>query len=406
MAKRSYKDWNFNFGDRRLIGQKHVREQLTKVITSDRISHAYLFSGPPGVGKKAFALSFAEIINGIDHFTDLNGHGFSKKSSWFNHPDIHVFLPIPRNVGTEELRKRLELLNDDPYEVVDFSLRPSLESDEQSKNKRAFYSVEYFSEEIKPAAYYTPNEGAKTVILISNIENMRKETANAFLKLLEEPSKDLMFLLTTDNPDALLPTIISRCQHIQMRPLTVDEIQQGLIEYDETEAEEAQYLARVSGGNYSLTRFYDVKTLKETRDQIVDFMRAIYTLDAVKLTDIINGWHSGLNSEGQIALLNTLEIFIRDLIVYRETETASLVTNVDQLNVIKDFCKALGDAKLEEMLEELEPARGWLYQNVQFKLFMTSLAFRYYGYMKNASKLDPFEEAWRHMPAYIESSDA
>jgi DNA polymerase-3 subunit delta' len=404
MTKRSYNDWKFTFGDRRLIGQTHVREQLTNVITSDRISHAYLFSGPPGIGKKAFALAFAEIINGVDHFTNLGANAFSKKSSWFTHPDIHVFLPVPRNASTGELRKRLELLNDDPYEIVDFSLRPSLDSDEQTKNKRAFYSVDYFSESIKPAAYYTPNEGAKTVILISNIENMRKETANAFLKLLEEPAPDLVFMLTTDNPDALLPTIISRCQHIQMRPLTIDEIQQGLIEYDDTDREEAQYLARVSGGNYSLTRFYDIKSLKETRAQIVQFMRAIYTLDAVKLTEIIQGWHSNLNLEGQIALLNTLEIFIRDLIVYRDTEQPTLVTNVDQIEVIKDFCKALSDAQLEEMLTELEPARGWLYQNVQFKLFMTSLAFRYYQYMKNAATAQPFEHSWKHIPAYIESS--
>jgi DNA polymerase-3 subunit delta' len=300
----------------------------------------------------------------------------------------------------------LELLNEDPYEIVDFSLRPSLDSDQQTKNKRAFYSVDYFSESIKPAAYYTPNEGAKTVILISNIENMRKETANAFLKLLEEPSPDLVFMLTTDNPDALLPTIISRCQHIQMRPLTVDEIQQGLIEYDQTDQDEAQYLARVSGGNYSLTRFYDIKSLKQTREQIVDFMRAIYTLDAVALTDIIQNWHSGLNLEGQIALINTLEIFIRDLIVYRDTEELSLVTNVDQIDVIRDFCKALSDAQLEEMLTELEPARGWLYQNVQFKLFMTSLAFRFYQYMKNSASTAPFEDTWKHIPAFIPSSHA
>src|SRR5699024_1229797 len=112
-----YKDLTFNFGDRRLIGQPFARKQIRRIIQSARISHAYLFSGPPGIGKKAFALAFAELLNGIDHLTDLGEQAFSKKSSWFPHPDVHVFLPLPSSAITnkkveQELRPRLEMLRD------------------------------------------------------------------------------------------------------------------------------------------------------------------------------------------------------------------------------------------------------------------------------------------------------
>ncbi|MDZ7682446.1 MAG: hypothetical protein U5J63_12215 [Fodinibius sp.] len=116
----NYNNLTFDFGDQRLVGQQFAKEQIERIVHSGRISHSYLFSGPPGIGKTAFALAFAELVNGVSHLTDLGNQRFSKKSSWFTHPDIHVFLPVPTGVSVEELRNRLELLRDDPYEIIDF----------------------------------------------------------------------------------------------------------------------------------------------------------------------------------------------------------------------------------------------------------------------------------------------
>lgn len=396
-----YKDLEFNFGDRRLVGQKFAREQIERIIRSGRISHAYLFSGPPGVGKTAFALGFAELINGIDHLTDLGDQAFSKKSSWFNHPDIHTFLPVPTDVSVEELRKRLELLRKDPYEIVDFSLRPSLTDEDSTKNKRAFYPIDYFREEIRPAAYYKPNEGQKTVIIMTGIESMKKEAANSFLKLLEEPSENLMFILTTDNTEALLPTIISRCQHIQFSSLKTQEIEQALIKHDGIPEKEASYLARVSGGNYAMTRFFDVDTLKKTREEIIEYLRYAYVQDAVNITEQAQDWQSEQNLEGQIAILNVMEVFLRDLLVYRSTQNKELITNADQLDVIQKFCETLGDARLESMIEQVNECKPMIYQNVQPKLIFTALALRFSSLMRNQDPVISQEDSWKHLPAFF-----
>lgn len=396
----NYKDLKFNFGDRRLVGQQFAREQIERIVRSGRISHAYLFSGPPGVGKTAFALAFAELINGIDHLTALGNQAFSKKSSWFNHPDIHTFLPVPTNVSVEELRKRLQLLREDPYEIVDFSLRPSLTDEDSTKNKRAFYPIDYFREEIRPAAYYKPNEGRRTVIIMTGIESMKKEAANSFLKLLEEPSENLMFILTTDNTEALLPTIISRCQHIQFSSLKTQEIEQALIEHDGVPAQEASYLARVSGGNYAMTRFYDVDTLKKTREEIIEYLRYAYVQDAVNITEQAQDWQSEQNLEGQIAILNVMEVFLRDLLVYRSTEKKELITNADQIDVIQKFCETLGDARLESMIEQVSECKPMVYQNVQPKLIFTALALRFSSLMRNQDPIISQEESWKHLPAF------
>lgn len=395
-----YEKLTFNFGDRRLVGQQFAREQIERIVSSGRISHAYLLSGPPGVGKTAFALAFAELINGVDNLTNLGNQAFSKKSTWFTHPDIHVFLPVPTSVSVEELRNRLELLREDPYEVVDFSLRPSLTDEDSTKNKQAFYPIKYFREEIRPTAYYKPNEGRKTVVIMTGIDNMRKEAANAFLKLLEEPAEDLMFILTTDHTEALLPTIISRCQHIQLSPLKTNQIERALIEQDGLPEEDAAYLARVSGGNYAMTRFFDVGTLKKTREEIIEYLRYAYVQDAVNITETSQDWQSHQNLEGQIAILNIMEVFLRDLLVYRSTQNKELITNADQLEVIQNFCDTLTDARLQDMITQINKCKPMVYQHVQPKLIFTALALRFSRLMRG---MDPYisdRDSWKHLPAY------
>ncbi|HLR33649.1 MAG TPA: DNA polymerase III subunit delta' C-terminal domain-containing protein [Fodinibius sp.] len=404
----AYKDLTFDFGDRRLIGQPFARKQIRRIIQSERISHAYLFSGPPGIGKKAFALAFAELLNGIDHLTNLDSQAFSKKSSWFPHPDVHVFLPLPSSAVTnkkveQELRPRLEMLRDDPYEVIDFSLRPSLTNEDSSKNLQAFYPIDYFRNYIRKAARLKPNEGRKNIIILTGIEHMRKEAANAFLKLLEEPAEDLIFLLTTDHTEALLPTIISRCQHIRLSALKTREIEQALITHDGLDEQDANYLARVSGGNYAITRFYNSNQLKSLRTEVIDYLRASYTQDAVAVTEKAKQWQSDQTREGQIALLNVLEVFLRDLLVYRTTQNSTLITNVDQLEVIQKFCQSLEDARLDAMIREVNRCKPMIQQNVQGKLIFTALALRFSSLMRDLDPAITPDEAYQHLPAFAES---
>ncbi|MEX1062716.1 MAG: hypothetical protein WEC12_03870 [Balneolaceae bacterium] len=393
------------FGNRRLIGQQNVREQLERAISSGRSSHAYLFTGPRGVGKTAFALAFAEMLNGISNLTALGDRTRSKKSSWFNHPDIHLFIPLPKAVAdspqarSTEMKNRLSLLNGDPYEVVDFRQRPVLDDDTSSKNRQAFYPIDYFKKEIRPKCNLKPNEGRYTVIIITEIESMRKEAANSFLKLLEEPPEDVIFLLTTGAADQILPTILSRCRQIRLGPLEEEEIIGGLVTYDGFSRKDATWLARTTGGNYALARYYDIGRMQETRSEVIRFLRMAYVQDAGELMTLIQDWQGKLNIENQIALCNALEIMLRDLMIYRETQNTDLIINIDQIEPIQSFCEALGDARIPDMISQLQGLSGVLYQNVQFKLVFTALAFRFSFLMRGKDPVIPDEQSWQHLPA-------
>ena len=393
-------------GARRLIGQEGLREKMWRILTEDRISHAYLISGQPGSGKKALALAFAEAINGVSHLGDPAPGIRSDRRSWYYHPDIHVYLPLPSTVTQDELRARVELLAADPYEIVDFAMRPSLTSQEDSRNRRAFYSVEYFNTQVRRAAYLRPNEGWRNIVIITNIETMRKEVVNSFLKLLEEPGEQVMFILTTDKLNALLPTVVSRCQLLACQPLQPDQIFHGLTEHDGMPEDDARFLSRIAGGNYSYTRFYDLETLQENREDIIRFLRMSYTVDVEGILEMSQKWQSGYSKEGQLAIINMIEVFLRDIAVYSAGADESLITNSDRLDVIRNFCSGLKDARIQEMLETLEEARALLSQNIQPRLIYTVMANRFAAWMRGSDAPVSANEPWKHMPSVAELKES
>ena len=387
------------FGEKSIVGQLKVREEIAKILSSERISHAYLLTGPPGIGKKALALAFAEAINGVENLSELGPLKTSAKSSWFVHPDIHVFMPMPKAVSYEEQKRRTELLAKDPYAIVDFANRPSLEGQSEGKIRNAFYSTEYFQDDIRPVTTFRPNEGRRTIVILANVEKMPAKTANAFLKILEEPGANLMFILTSDNFNTLLPTIVSRCQILRCNGLTTDEIRHALLREQNISSEDADYLARISGGNYALTRFYDSVTLRKSRKEIIQFLRVSYMQDATEIIKIANSWHSDLNTESQIGIINMIEIFLRDINVFMHTGDPSLLTNIDQVDVITKFTESLKKARLEEMIAEVNACRAMIYQNISVKILFTVLANRFTHLMRGADKPIPHNQPWLHLPA-------
>lgn len=164
---------------------------LSRALESDRLASAYLFEGPSGVGKELTALSLAEQAIG-----DANAHTRIQSGG---HPDVRVFRPRPdgkRNIP-----------------------------------------VDYLRQEILPLTRYAPFEANRAFFIfpesdLSFPENP-SESANALLKTLEEPKPAVHFILLTERPDRLLPTIRSRCQRVRFGRLSdelIDTIltQQGI----------------------------------------------------------------------------------------------------------------------------------------------------------------------------------
>ena len=185
-------------------GQQRVKELFARAARDDALSHAYLFAGPEGLGKTAFAREL-----GVALVTSCHGCGACpecERARRGAHPDLHV---IERE-GPEILIEHVQPI------IADLTLRPFAAS--------------------------------RRVWIIPEADRLRREAANRLLKSIEEPPSYVVFILVTDHLDRVLPTIVSRCQLVEFTPLGEAEVEAYLSAEFGLAGAEAQALARLSHG--------------------------------------------------------------------------------------------------------------------------------------------------------------
>jgi DNA polymerase-3 subunit delta' len=191
-----------------LIGQEHASRFLTAAISQGQPSHAYLFHGPRGAGKYEAALKFAAAL-----CCESGGCGkcpTCEKAARGVHPDIDVIAPVGAFITVDQVREINRNLN----------LRP--------------------------------HESRARVFIIRGADRFNAESANAFLKSLEEPPPFVYFLLIADRLDKIIPTIISRCQPVRFGPVPAADIEAYLLEHYQVSPVVAQAFARASRGDLKL----------------------------------------------------------------------------------------------------------------------------------------------------------
>ena len=162
-----------------ILGQEKAIRLIRKAISHERIPHAWLFSGMAHIGKYKTALALAQTLNCLENGDDACGHcDFCRQIEHEHFPDFRVVRPEGKNIRIAQVRDALDWLH----------LRPD----------RAKYRV----------------------LIFEDADQFNRESANAFLKTLEEPPPDTLIILINLNPQNLLETIVSRCQHIRFRPLS------------------------------------------------------------------------------------------------------------------------------------------------------------------------------------------
>lgn len=360
-----------------LIDQDRVVESLRRALVSERVAHAYLFHGPDGVGKTATALAFAQALLCERHTDDACGTCLAcTKVQRLIHPDVQVLFPQPKDAKPEDVAERLQHLASNPYSTVDFARRPFLNEAEKSSNKQVQYHVKRVHEDLHGRVGYRPAEGRYIVAIVTDADLMRTEAANAFLKLLEEPAPETIFVLTTSRVDRVLPTIISRCQRLRFDLLEAGQIEQTLVARENVDPTRAAILARMAGGSY--TRALDLATgedLHEHRLLIVDYMRQSYARNVSGLAKVIDRM-AAMSRERVKNLMPLIETWIRDLVLYRTLGDEAPLVNVDQSEVISKFCNNLPDARLDDMVSLIEEARLLVERNVNVGLLLTALSIR------------------------------
>lgn len=358
-----------------ILDQDRVVSTLRRALGQERVAHAYLFHGPGGVGKRAVALEMARALECTEQVDEACGQCTAcQKTRRMVHPDVHVLFPYPKGTDEEDVATRIQRLGENPYAAVDYVRRPSLSDPSETSNKQVMYHIERVKEDLLRPMSFRPAEGNYKVALITDAEHMNETAANAFLKLLEEPPPQTVFLLTTSRPEQLLPTIVSRCQRLRFDPLLPDAIEAALVEREGLGADAAAMLARMADGSYS--RALDLiqnDNLMTSRELVLEYFRAAYTLKIESISSCVQEL-KGQGRERVKSVLRLMLRWVRDLVLYRSMGAEAPIVNVDQAEAVARFCSNLPDADLEGMVSLVEEALHLTERNVRTQLVLMTLA--------------------------------
>jgi DNA polymerase-3 subunit delta' len=214
-----------------LLGHAAAEEKLLQAYRSGRLPHAWLISGPRGIGKATLAFRFARFI----FARGMNRGGlFAAPAPPVDSLDLPPDHPVFRKVASGGLSDLL---------VVERSMDP------RRKRLRSEIVVDD-TRAIGGFLRLTPAEGAWRVVVLDGADMMNPNAANVLLKILEEPPERALLLLVSDNPGRLLPTIRSRCRHLPLKPLAEPVVAEALQRYrPDLAAADQAVLARLAEGS-------------------------------------------------------------------------------------------------------------------------------------------------------------
>jgi DNA polymerase-3 subunit delta' len=296
-----------------IVGQESVKQRLIKSAKESRIAHAQLFVGHEGTGKLALAIAYSQYIS-CQNKGENDSCGVCPSCHKFQkliHPDLHFVFPVNETKKADDddekgggkgsdshLQDWRETILSNPY-ITESQWYGII----GLENKMGIINTNEGSEVIKKISLKSFEADYKTMIIWLP-ERMNLQAANKLLKLIEEPPSKTLFLLITENPNAIISTILSRTQLIKVPPISHENISSALIERFNLTPEKAQDISRIANGSYQVALSLALSDdANPYFDLFRNLMRSCFTNDVLKLLDWVNK-ASALGREKQKEMLS------------------------------------------------------------------------------------------------------
>jgi DNA polymerase-3 subunit delta' len=323
------------------LGQERAKKFLKNVMTREKIPHAYLFTGIPGVGKTTTAMALAMTLNCKD---PVEGEGCTcciacRQVRNGNSPDFLIIAPPPekKNILIEQIQEFNRKLGFAPH---------------------GMYRVSVFQE----------------------AETMTAEAANCLLKTLEEPPARNIIILNAVEPLELLPTIVSRCQRVPFQPLPLQDVSNWLVRKEGLDVETARVLARISGGSLGRVLKVPQSDFVEKRQKWIQmllklprlsrekgFQLAMECADEAKKIGVLS---KDDNRSGALDMLTVWESWYRDLLIVKVGGPAHLLINEDFFQMVKNIVENFTREGLIDSLMAVDKAARDLSRRRNISLVM------------------------------------
>jgi DNA polymerase-3 subunit delta' len=367
-----------------IVGQEKLKNLLRESISDNRVGHAQLFIGKDGYGNLPLALAFAKEI-----FRRENEKS-SSKVEHLNHLDLHFSFPVfkEKNSGLTEnyLTSFREMILENPYSSLEDWTKVL-----NSENKQlTIYADEI--EELNRKFSLKTFEGGSKILIVWQADKMNIAAANKFLKFLEEPPKNTFIILTAQNADDILPTILSRTQLVEI-PRVLDENMEQLLEINtEISSEKKTEIVFQAQGDWNLAQklllsgnsdsefeeifvkwvreAFQVKNKPEFLKNIVFWARNIATWNREKQK-------SFLEYCAEMFRLALLQNYGNENLVYKSINSDGFKWD--------RFSNFIHGANIEAILEEISEADYHLERNANAKIVWTDLGIKLSRYLHKSS---------------------
>lgn len=358
-----------------ITGHGDIIESLRGIKASGKIPHAFLFSGISGIGKMRTARAFAQYLHCKN---PQNGDSCGKCPSCLQHgnhnnPDLHFIYPVVKR-EKEGVRVSKDVIEEWREMLDNYSYMPPEKWNDLIKagNSQPSIYVNESDDIITRASLSAFQEDFK-IFIIWQPEKMRPEAANKLLKMIEEPYEDTIFILVSNNDNKILPTIISRTQRYNFKPLIERELKELLLKTG-VSPEMAEDAARISEG--SLQKADEIAThpeeLLEFSDLFKDMMRSAYALRAKTLKDL-SETTAGFGREKLMRFLAYCGRMIRENYIYNFNIPDLVLMTSEEITFSSRFAPFIHEGNVERLSEEIARASQDIERNGNSKIVMFDL---------------------------------
>lgn len=316
--------------------QPVVSKLLINSVLKQRIFHAYLIQGLRGSGKRKLAILLAKTIlciqkKGIEPCQNCN---ICLRIESGNHPDVHWIEPDGRTIKTEQIQK------------------------------------------LQEEFMYTGFESDQKIYILSQAETLTLNAANRILKFLEEPNQKTVAILLTENVQAIIPTIRSRCQFIDLKPLNPSQIQDQFIQ-NNLSKEKAVFLSAITNDLEEALSLAEDEWFAEAKEIVLELVETYMKHPPDVFLMIHNKWIPHFKERNQMNQgLHLLLIAYRDLLYYHIGNQHAMVMFSSEDERIKQSLSTLSVNQLIHILNRILEAQRKLRSNVHPTLVMEQLALQ------------------------------
>ncbi len=316
-----------------IVGQEQIKEHLQNALTGKKVSHAYIINGEKFSGKEFIANVFAMALQCENDIVKPCQECHScKQALGANQPDI------------------IKVLHEKPGTISVDDIRTQINNDVAIKPYKSPYKV----------------------YIVSEAEKMTPQAQNALLKTLEEPPAYAVILLLTTNLNSLLPTILSRCVVLNMKPVADELVKKYLMEQLKVPDYKAEVCVAFARGNVgkakSLATSEEFENVKNEALALLKNIRDMELYELVAAIKKIGDYKLDVND-----YLDLFAIWYRDILLFKATKDANSLIFHEEIQAIRKAAGRSSYEGIESVIKALDKAKSRLNANVNFELTMELL---------------------------------